>query len=436
MARADISIPTDTLPTMTNIGLSRRVSSLKASVTVAMMNRAKQMQASGIDVLSFAAGEPDFDTPDAIKQAAIDALRAGQTKYMPTLGDMQTRQVIADKLTNENGIPGLKGEHIAISSGGKHSLFVLCHCLLDTPAPGEQPWEVVLPVPAWVSYAPIVELAGGRVVEVPTTGDSGFKATAEQIRRAITPRSRMLILNSPSNPCGTMYAEKELREIAAVVAEAARTVAPHLVIVSDEIYEKIVYGGIPHFSIGSVPEVAERTITLNGLSKAYAMTGWRVGYTGCPGEWGKQFTNSMATLQGQMSTNITSFVYPAIRTALKECNADAQRMCDAFAKRAQVITRRLNAIPGLRTPTPTGAFYAFPDASSYFGTVSPGGRKINSALDLCESLLAEAHVAFVPGEDFGGCGGNHLRISFACSEQQIERGMDRFAAFLASLKRA
>ncbi|MBX3317287.1 MAG: pyridoxal phosphate-dependent aminotransferase [Phycisphaeraceae bacterium] len=421
---------------MTSIGISRRVSVLKPSVTVSMMNRAKQMQASGIDVTSFAAGEPDFDTPESIKQAAIDALRAGQTKYMPTLGDMTTRQVIADKLGRENGIPGIAAENIAISSGGKHSLYVLCHCLLDAPLPNEQPWEVVLPVPAWVSYAPIAELAGGRIVEVPTTCESGFKASAAQIRAAITPRSRMLILNSPSNPCGTMYSESELREIAAVVADAARSIAPNLVIISDEIYEKIVFGPIPHFSIGSVPEVAERTITLNGLSKAYAMTGWRIGYTGCPGEWGKQFTNAMATLQGQMSTNITSFVYPAIRTALKECHADAKRMCDAFASRAAVVTKRLNAIPGLTTPTPTGAFYAFPDVSSYFGRVSPAGKRIASALDLCESLLAEAHVALVPGEDFGGCGGNHVRISFACSETQIERGLDRFGQFLASLRPA
>lgn len=416
-------------------GLAQRVLNLKPSVTVAMMNRAKQMQADGVDVLSFAAGEPDFDTPEPIKQAAIEALRAGQTKYMPTLGDMPTRRAIAEKFTKENGIPGLAGEHIAISSGGKHSLYVLCHCLLDHPRPDEEPWEVLLPVPAWVSYAPIAELAGGRVVEIPTSVESGFKATAEQIRRAITPRSRMLILNSPSNPCGTMYSEQDLREIAAVVAEAARTIAPDLVVVSDEIYEKIVYGGVPHFSIGSVPEIAERTITLNGLSKAYAMTGWRVGYTACPGEWGKKFTSAMATLQGQMSTNITSFVYPAIRTALKECGADVTRMCGAFASRAGVISDRLARIPDVRTPRPTGAFYAFPDVSAYFGTVSPAGKPINSALEMCESLLSEAHVAFVPGEDFGGCGANHVRISFACSEAQIEQGMDRFAAFLQKLKR-
>lgn len=421
---------------MTPIGLSNRVLSLKPSVTVAMMNRAKQMQQQGVDVVSFAAGEPDFDTPDAIKQSAIDALRAGQTKYMPTLGDMPTRSVIAEKLVRENGIAGLTGEHVAISSGGKHSLFVLCHCLLDTPMPGERPSEVIIPVPAWVSYAPIAELAGGKVVDVPTTPESAFKATADQIRRAITPMSRLLILNSPSNPCGTMYTEQELRSIAAVVAEAARTIAPRLVILSDEIYEKITFGGVPHFSIGSVPEVAERTITLNGLSKAYAMTGWRIGYTGCPGDWGRQFTSAMATLQGQMSTNITSFVYPAIRTALKECGADAARMCDAFARRAALLTRRLEGVPGVRTPRPTGAFYAFPDVSAHYGTRSPAGKRINSALEFCEAALAEAHLALVPGEDFGGCGKNHVRISFACSEQTIERGIDRLAGFLASLKRA
>ena len=420
---------------MTPIGLSNRVRSLKPSVTVAMMNRAKQMQQQGIDVVSFAAGEPDFDTPEAIKQSAIDALRAGQTKYMPTLGDMPTRNVIAEKLSTENRIPGLTGEHVAISAGGKHSLFVLCHCLLDTPTHGEQPWEVIIPVPAWVSYAPIAELAGGRVVEVPTTVESAFKATAEQIRRAITPRSRLLILNSPSNPCGTMYSERDLREIAAVVAEAARTIAPHLVILSDEIYEKIAFGQVPHFSIGSVSEVAERTITLNGLSKAYAMTGWRIGYTGCPGEWGKQFTSAMATLQGQMSTNITSFVYPAIRTALKECGADVARMCEAFSRRGDLVWRRLDAMPGVRTPRPTGAFYAFPDVSAYFGTRSPTGKPINSALEFCEAALSDSHLALVPGEDFGGCGKNHVRISFACSEPTIERGLDRMASFLSTLKK-
>lgn len=430
------------MATPSSIGLSQRVTALKPSVTVAFMNRAKAMQRQGLDVLSFAAGEPDFDTPQPIKDAAIKALLAGQTKYMPTLGDPDTRAVIAKKFADENGIPGITADHITIGSGGKHSLFVLCHCLLDYPQLdakvradfGGLPQEVVLPVPAWVSYAPIVELAGGKVVEVPTTVENGFKATAAQIKAAITPRTRMVILNSPSNPCGTMYTPEELQAIGRVVAEAAATIAPQIVILSDELYEKITYGGIPHFSIGSMPEVSDRTITLNGLSKAYGMTGWRVGYTGCPGAWGKEFTSAMATLQGQMSTNITSFVYPAIRTAITECGPQVEMMRQAFAKRAELINQRLAVIPGLKISKATGAFYAFPDVSSYFGRTSPAGKKINSAMDLCEALLVESLVAFVPGEDFGGCGKNHARISFACSEDQINKGMDRFAAFLASLK--
>lgn len=412
--------------------IARRVQSLKPSVTVAFMNRAKAMQRQGLDVLSFAAGEPDFDTPDVIKDAAIKALRAGQTKYMPTLGDPESRAAIAEKFTRENGIPNCTPDHVAIGAGGKHQLFVALHCLLDEPR-GEAAQEVIIPVPAWVSYGPIAELAGGRVVEVQTSPQTGFLASAEQIRAAITPRSRVLILNSPSNPCGTMYSPDQLRAIAKVVAESVK-VAPELVVLSDEIYEKIAYGGIPHFSIGSIPEIAERVVTLNGLSKAYAMTGWRIGYTGTSGEFGKKFVQAMATLQGQISTNNTSFTYPSIPVALRQCAADVERMCAAFARRADLINRRLSQIPRLASAKATGAFYAFPDVSAYFGTKSPKGRAINSSLEMAEALLEEALLAFVPGEDFGGCGKNHLRISFACSEAQIEKGMDRFSAFLASLK--
>ncbi|MDX2148922.1 MAG: pyridoxal phosphate-dependent aminotransferase [Planctomycetota bacterium] len=421
------------------LAISSRVAALKPSVTVAFMNRAKALKAEGKDVLSFAAGEPDFDTPDNIKEAAITALRAGQTKYMPTLGDPATRAAIAKKLNEENGVPATP-EHVAISSGGKHSLFVACHCVLDDPRlraeKGLPPQEVLLPVPTWVSYAPIAELAGGKVVEIETGPEGGFKITPEQLRAAITPRSRLLIINSPSNPCGTMYSPDELRALGRVVAEAAATKAPDLLVLSDEIYEKIVYGGVEHFSLGSMPEIAERVITLNGLSKAYSMTGWRIGYTGSAGKFGLEFTKAMATLQGQMSTNITSFVYPAIRTALAQGGESVERMRQAFAARARVIDQRLATIPGVRNVRATGAFYAFPEVSDHFGTISPAGKPINSAMDLCEALLSEALVAFVPGEDFGGCGRNHVRISFACSEDQINKGMDRFADFLAKLRKA
>lgn len=428
-----------------SLAVSRRVQSLKPSVTVAFMNRAKDMQWKGQDVLSFAAGEPDFDTPDVVKESAIKALRAGQTKYMPTLGDPETRAAIAKKLSVENGLAGCTPEHITIGSGGKHSLYVACHVLLDDPwtmsgakggssIPTDNRPEVLLPVPSWVSYAPLAELAGGKIVELQTGPDNDFKVSPEQLRKAITPRSRLFVLNSPSNPCGTMYTPAELKAIGKVVAEAVRTIAPDLVVLSDEIYEKIVYGGISHYSIGSDPEIAERVVTLNGLSKAYAMTGWRVGYTGASGEFGLRFTRAMGVLQGQMSTNITSFVYPAIRTALTECAAEVERMRVAFSKRAEVINKRLAGVPGLRNVKSTGAFYAFPDVSAHFGKTSKGGKRIACAMDFCEALLVENLVAFVPGEDFGGCGKNHVRISFACSEDQINKGVDRLGEFVATLR--
>jgi aspartate aminotransferase len=230
-----------------------------------------------------------------------------------------------------------------------------------------------------------------------------------------------------------MYTQAELRAIASVVAESA-SIAPDLVVLSDEIYEKITFGGVPHFSIGSVPEIAPRTITLNGLSKAYAMTGWRIGYVAMPGEFGKRFINALGTLQGQMTTNITSFTYPAIRVALTQCADEVERMRQAFAARGELIHRRLSHIAPITCAKPTGAFYAFPDVSGLFGRTTPAGRTLTRAMDVAEALLEEARVAFVPGEDFGGCGGNHVRISFACSESQIERGMDRLAEFVRGLK--
>lgn len=419
---------------MAPLNISRRVAALKPSVTVAFMNRAKAMKAQGLDVLSFAAGEPDFDTPAAIKQAAINALNKGMTKYMPTLGDSETRTVLAQKLTTENRIPGVTSDHIAISAGGKHSLYVACQCLLDFPGPGQEQQEVLLPVPAWVSYAPIVELCGGKVIELPTGPETDFKITPDQLRRAMTRNTRLFIINSPSNPCGTMYTPDELKALARVCAEAAATTSPDLTIISDELYEKIIYGGIEHFSIGSVPEIAERTLTINGLSKAYAMTGWRIGYAAGSGAFGRKLIDAMGVLQGQMTTNITSFTYPAIRTAILEGGPEVEKMRQQFASRAKVVHGRIARIPGIKCPVPTGAFYLFPDVSAHFGKSTPSGKKINSSMDLCEALLVEKLVAFVPGEDFGGSGKNCVRISFACSEEQINKGMDRFAQFIAELK--
>lgn len=414
--------------------LSRRVSTLAPSATVAMMNRAKALKAQGVDVLSFSAGEPDFDTPQRIKQAAIDALLGGLTKYMPTAGDLETRKVVASKLEKENGVPGLTPEHVVISSGGKHALFILFQCLFDQPEPTGELGEAIIPVPAWVSYAPQVELAGGKVVEVPTGPENGFRMTPEQFRAAISPRTRCVVINSPSNPCGTMYTPDDLRALARVADEAARSIAPDLLLISDEIYEKIVFGGVPHFSIGSVPEVAERTITVNGLSKAYAMTGWRIGYSACPGVAGLSLIRAMATLQGQMTTNITSFCYPAIRAALTQCADDVEHMRLAFGARAEIIHGLLSKVPGVVCPKPSGAFYVFPDVSAHFGKTTPGGRVVRSANDFAEAALEEARVAVVAGEDFGGCGRNCVRLSFACSEEHIRAGIERLGALIASMK--
>lgn len=411
--------------------LSARVMTLPASSTLAVTAKAQALRREGVDVVSFAAGEPDFPTPPVVIDAAVAALKAGQTRYGPVPGDPETREVIARKLTSENGIPGVTRDHVVVSSGGKHSLALLLQALID---PGAGLDEVLLPVPAWVSYAPMTQLAGGRVVEIRTRADRDFKMSPEDLRRAITPRSRVLIINSPSNPCGTMYTPEELREIGAAVAEAARTVAPELVVISDELYEKITFGGIAHFSIGSMPEIAERTITVNGLSKAYAMTGWRVGYFAGSGAFGLQVAKGVATLQSQSTTAIPTFIMPAVRTALTQCAHEVERMRRAFAERAQIAYSLISGVPGVVCPRPTGAFYLFPDIVAHFGKTSTGGRAITSAASFAEALLDEQRVAVVPGEDFGSGGERCFRLTFACSEKDIREGVRRIKEFVGGLR--
>lgn len=403
--------------------LSDRVTSLKPSATLAVDARVKALRAQGGDIIGFGAGEPDFDTPQPIKQAAIDALLAGRTKYAPTEGDLAARQSIADKLNRENRIE-CGPEHIVISVGAKHSIYLALQCLLD-PGKGQQ---VLLPTPAWVSYRPMIELAGGEVVEVPGSVSRDFKITPQQLERAITPRTAAIIINSPSNPCGTMYTPDELRSLADVLAGRDT-----ITVITDEIYEKLIYGQVPHFSLGSLPSVKERVVTINGMSKAYAMTGWRIGYACAPGSGGA-LAKAMTKLQGQMTSNITSFAYAAIVTAFAQCNTSVEKMRQAFAKRAALIHERLSAMPGVVCPRPTGAFYVFPDVSACFGKSSPGGKRIDSALSFAEALLEEAKVAVVPGEDFGEIARKHVRLSFACSEQNIIEGCDRIGHWLAKLR--
>ena len=414
--------------------VSKRTLDLTPSATLAVSAKAAQLAKAGVDVIPFAAGEPDFDTPEPIKRAAIEALLGGMTKYCPVPGDAETRAVIADRMTSVNGIPGVTPDHVVISSGGKHSLYQVFQALIDPPDTGAPPWEVIIPTPAWVSYRPQAELAGARVVEIPTTPATDFKITPDQLRSAITPRTRIVIINSPSNPCGTMYTPEELRALGRVVAEAAVSAAPDIVVISDELYERLIFGGIPHFSIGSMPEIAERVITVNGLSKAYAMTGWRVGYFAGSGAFGLAVAGAVKKLQSQSTTSITSFILPAIRVALRDCDGDVEKMRQAFAHRAEIAFAAVREMPGVVCPKPTGAFYLFPDISSHFGKKSPKGAVIDSAMAFGAALLEEEHVAVVPGEDFGAGGEKCVRITFALAEDRLREGLARMARFIAGLR--
>jgi len=406
---------------------SDRVRSLRESSTLAVSARAAALRARGEDVIGFGAGEPDFDTPEPIRAAAIAALNAGKTRYTATAGEITARRAIASKLERENGV-ACTADDVVITVGAKHAIYLSLQCLLD-PGRGQ---EVILPTPAWVSYRPLIELAGGRCIELPTSMESGFRIDPAALAAAITPRTTAVILNSPSNPCGIALPPGDIEAIATVLA--AR---PDIVVISDEIYEKLIYPeitpGLRHLSPGSLPALRARTITINGLSKAFAMTGWRIGYLAAPS--GSGFAAEVAKLQGQMTNNITSFVYDSIVTALEMPGATLEAMRAAFAERAKVIDARLRSVPGLECVAPNAAFYAFPRVRSHFGTASPGGRLIDSAAAFAEALLDEAKVAVVPGEDFGDVARDHVRLSFACGLPAIEKGVDRIGEFCGSLRR-
>ena len=402
--------------------LSRRVRNLKPSATLAVNAAVRRLHAEGRDVIAFGAGEPDFDTPQNIKQAAIDALSRGETHYTPVPGPPEARQAIADKLRDENGI-ACGPDDIVITAGGKHALFMVFQCLLD--AGGDQ--EVIVLTPAWVSYRPMIELAGGSVVEVPAAIDNDFKITAAQLAGAITDRTAAVIINSPSNPCGTMYTPDELRELAEVLRGH-----DHVSVISDEIYEKLIYGGIDHLSPASLDSIAERVVTINGLSKAYAMTGWRIGYVCAPGG-DPSLAKSIVKLQGQMTSNITSFCYAAVVEALTNGGAAVEAMRATFAQRSVLMHRLLVAMPGISCPRPTGAFYVFPEVGAHYGKRTPAGRVIDDSVSFATALLEEAGVAVVPGADFGECGNRHVRLSFACSNEHIEEGCRRLDGWLRSL---
>jgi aspartate aminotransferase len=392
---------------MPDIRLSQRIQQVAPSATLAMSAKAKALQAAGVDVIAFAAGEPDFDTPRPIKQAACDALAAGDTKYpSPAAGIPGLRAAIRDYLQSYCGLD-YTPDQVCVSVGGKDSLFLAFQVLLD---PGE---EVLIPVPYWVSYPEQVKLAGGKPVFVQP--DCGLLASAAAIEAQITPKTRILVLNSPSNPSGEAYTRDELLAIADVIR------GTDILVISDEIYQRLILRGEPHTAFAALPGMFDQTITVNGFSKTYAMTGWRLGYAAGP----LDVIKAMGRMQGQTTSGPTSFVQTAAITALTGDQSCVDEMAATYRRRCDTMVTALNAMPGVTCRAPRGAFYCFPDVSSAFARLD-----VKDADGFSQAVLEKAHVALVSGAAFGMP--NHVRLSFATSDENIAEGLKRLAALLAS----
>jgi aspartate aminotransferase len=393
--------------------LSKRVLGMEESATIKMAQLARDLKNQGKDIISLSLGEPDFDTPEHIKDAAKKALDEGYTKYTPVPGLMELRQAIVNKFKRDNGLHFTTNQ-VAVSNGAKQSIFNLAFALLDK---GD---EAVILAPYWVSYEAIVSLAGGVPVPVYAGIEQDFKVTAEQVRAAITPRTKFMIFSSPCNPTGSVYAREELEAIAAVIAEHDT-----MLIISDEIYEYINFGD-KHVSIGSIESVKNRTVTVNGFAKGFAMTGWRLGYIGGPLE----VVEACNKLQSQVTSGANAFAQKAAAYALEADLTPTYKMRDQFEKRRDLIIGLLKEIPGLKVNHPKGAFYVFPDCSAYFGK-SDGSFTINNSADFSEYLLMSALVATVPGDAFGA--NDCFRISYAASEADITEAVRRIGEALAKL---
>lgn len=394
--------------------LAARVSRITPSPTLAMTATAKAMAAQGIDVVDFSSGEPDFDTPEPVKAAAEAAIRAGFTKYTPSSGIDELRQAITDKLLAEQGLRYEKAQ-ILVSCGAKHSLYNVAEALLEA---GD---EIIIPTPYWVSYADQALLNDATPVLLPTKEDEGYAINPDELQKLVTPRTKAIIVNSPCNPTGATYDKRTLEAIATIA------VKHNLLIISDEIYEKVLYDGATHISIATLgPEVAERTVIINGVSKAYAMTGWRIGYAAGP----KPLLTAMANIQSQSTSNPCSISQKAAVAALKLGGPFTEMMVVEFDRRRKVMVERLNAIPGVSCRMPGGAFYAFPNIGGVLGRTGPNGP-VASPQALANYLLKEAHVAVVPGEPFGSQ--HHIRLSYATSMDTITKGLDRIAAAFGKL---
>jgi aspartate aminotransferase len=394
--------------------LSLRAKNCAPSPTLAITAKANQMKADGIDVVAFGAGEPDFDTPDHIKQAAIDALAQGYTKYTPSAGIPALKKAISEKLSRDSGLE-YGPNQIIVSCGGKHSLYNVFQALCQE---GD---EVVVPAPYWVSYPEQIKLAGATPVTIETSDASGFAPTVEQIEAAVTPRTKAFVLNSPSNPTGAMWPRETIEALARIAVERG------FYVVSDEIYEKLVYDGNRALSIASLgPEIKKLTVTCNGLSKTYSMTGWRVGY--CAAE--PELVAAMGRIQDQVTSNPTSIAQYAALAAITGPQEFLQDWLAEFDRRRKVITEGLNRIPGFSCRLPEGAFYVFPNVSGVYGK-SYKGKRIGGSDDFADYLLSEAGVAVVPGSGFGA--DDYVRLSYATSMLAIEKGLDRIAKAIAEL---
>ncbi|UAB84227.1 pyridoxal phosphate-dependent aminotransferase [Zunongwangia sp. SCSIO 43204] len=391
--------------------LSNRINNLATSQTLAMAAKARELRAEGKDVIGLSLGEPDFNTPDFIKDAAIQAINDDYNSYTPVDGYVELKDAIITKFKRDNNLTYTYPQ-IVVSTGAKQSLANVALAMLN---PGD---EVILPCPYWVSYAEIVKLAEGTPVEVPTTLESNFKMTPEQLEAAITPKTKMLWYSSPCNPSGMVYTKEELRALADVLAKH-----PDIIIVSDEIYEHINYIG-GHASMAEFEDMYDRTVTVNGVAKAFAMTGWRIGYIGAPA-WIARACNK---LQGQVTSGANCIAQRAVITALEAPVSKISYMVDTFKTRRKLIIDLLNEIEGFETTEPEGAFYVFPNISSYFGKTIKG-HTINNATDFSMFLLEEALVATVTGDAFGNpeC----IRISYAASEAQIEEALKRIKSALS-----
>lgn len=394
--------------------LSERSISLSDSQTLVMAQRSRDMRAEGIDVINLSIGEPDFNTPEHVKEAAKMAIDDNFTHYPPVSGIPELKEAISQKFQKENGL-NYRTNELIVSNGAKHSI---ANVILSIVNPGD---EVIIPVPYWVSYSEIVKIAEGKAVFIPTTIDDDFKITPEQLREAITENTKAVFINSPSNPTGSIYNREELEALANVLADYE-----DIWILSDEIYEHIIFEG-EHVSMAQFDNVKERVITINGVSKGYAMTGWRIGFIGAQ----KCLVDACIKIQGQYTSGANSIAQKAATAALTGDNSSVKMMRDAFAKRRDNIVNLLREIDGFKVNVPKGAFYVFPDVSAYYGKTF-GSRIINDANDFCMYILEHAHVAIVPGTAFGEpkC----VRFSYAASDEQIIEAVKRLKKALSELK--